>query len=272
MVDKNGNGIDDADELQYAKEVELAKQLGIDPPPPPTASGDAAATADEEDVSRIFAGETRVPTYDSGIRRQDVGRIPIEQTREQALAEFGAFSTADRKRLERIAKASGVDTKFSSLQWLWQQGVNNAQDAYARGQRVTPWEYLESWAQQPGGISGGAGGGGGYAGPRETVTMASERDLRAAVDAMAAQVLGRAATDDEFQNALEQVRSAERAEPQITTTGVGRTVTQSGLTAEGRSSIIQEALMQGPEAEDFGKATKMMDLFYSALEARPEGA
>lgn len=115
-------------------------------------------------------------------------------------------------------------------------------------------------------------GGGGYSGPRETVTMASERDLRAAVDAMAAQVLGRAATDDEFQNALKQVRSAERAEPTITTTGVGRTVTQGGLTAEGRSSIIQEALMQGPEAEDFGKATKMMDLFYSALEARPEGA
>jgi len=113
---------------------------------------------------------------------------------------------------------------------------------------------------------------GAYTGPRATVTMASERDLRAAVDAMASQVLGRAATDDEFQDALNQVREAERTEPTITTTGVGRTVTQSGLTAEGRSSIIQEALMQGPEAEDFGKATKMMDLFYSALEARPEGA
>jgi hypothetical protein len=271
MVDKNNNGIDDNDELQYAKEVELAKQLGIDPPPPPTPSGETEAAAAEEDVSRIFAGETRVPTYDSGIGRRDVGRIPVEQTREQALAEFAAFSAADRKRLERIAKAAGVDTKFSSLQWFWQQGVNNAQAAYATGQRITPWEYLESWAQSPEGrlgvsLSGGA------AGPRETITMASERDLRAAVDAMAAQVLGRAATDDEFQNALKQVRAAETGEPTITTTGPGRTVTQSGLTAEGRSSIIQEALMKGPEAEDFGKATKMMDLFYSALEARPSGA
>jgi hypothetical protein len=123
-----------------------------------------------------------------------------------------------------------------------------------------------------GAVSAGGDDRGAYTGPRATVTMASERDLRAAVDAMASQVLGRAATDDEFQDALKQVREAERTEPTITTTGVGRTVTQSGLTAEGRSSIIQEALMQGPEAEDFGKATKMMDLFYSALEARPEGA
>lgn len=120
--------------------------------------------------------------------------------------------------------------------------------------------------------TGGPRGRGAYTGPRETITMASERDLRTAVDAMAAQVLGRAATEDEFKKALEQVRTAEQAEPTITTTGVGRTVTQSGLTAEGRSDIIREALMQGPEAEDFGKATKMMDLFYSALEARPEGA
>jgi hypothetical protein len=30
--------------------------------------------------------------------------------------------------------------------------------------------------------------------------------------------------------------------------------------------------MKGPEAEDYGKATKMMDLFYKTLEARPEGA
>lgn len=110
------------------------------------------------------------------------------------------------------------------------------------------------------------------AGPRATVTMASERDLRTTADAVASTVLGRAVTDDEFQRVLEQVRSAERAEPTITTSRVGSTVTQSGLTAEGRQNIITEALMQGPEAEDFGKATKMMDLFYSALEARPSGA
>ena len=123
-------------------------------------------------------------------------------------------------------------------------------------------------------IDPGAGtrGVSGYAGPRTTVTMASERDLRSTADAVASTVLGRAVTDEEFQGVLKRVRQAERTEPTVTTSGVGSTVTQAGLTAEGRQNIITEALMQGPEAEDFGKATKMMDLFYSALEARPQGA
>lgn len=118
----------------------------------------------------------------------------------------------------------------------------------------------------------GPGGVGAYTGPRTTVSMASERDLRMTADAIASTVLGRAVTDDEFQNVLKQVRSAEKAEPSVTTGGVGMTTSQAGLSAEGRQDIIREALSQGPEAESFGRATKMMDLFYSALEERPSGA
>jgi hypothetical protein len=55
--------------------------------------------------------------------------------------------------------------------------------------------------------------------------------------------------------------------PTVTTPGVGSSVTQSGLSAQGRQDIIRESLMKGPEAEDYGKATKMMDLFYKTLEA-----
>ena len=116
------------------------------------------------------------------------------------------------------------------------------------------------------------GGAGAYTGPRTTVTMASERDLRMTADAIASTVLGRAVTDDEFQKVLKQVRAAEQAEPSVTTGGVGMTTSQAGLSAEGRQDVIRDALMQGPEAESFGKATKMMDLFYSALEERPSGA
>lgn len=179
-----------------------------------------------------------------------------------------------RQTIDRIAK---MKWPTATGEGLWEKASAGSAASVKRGQPMTTFDWIGNYAaglvgDGTGGVSAGSRGVGGYSGPRETVTMASERDLRAAVDAMAAQVLGRAATEDEFKKALEQVRSAERAEPQITTTGVGRTVTQSGLTAEGRSSIIQEALMQGPEAEDFGKATKMMDLFYSALEARPEGA
>lgn len=162
---------------------------------------------------------------------------------------------------QRLGTDAAVDEAWKSL----------LQDAQSGD--VAALELLNTTA--PGGAGDGGTDGrivGSYTGPRETVTLSNERDLRSAVDAMAAQVLGRAATDSEFQKALSQVRSAERTDPTITTTGVGGTVTQSGLTAEGRSSIIRESLMKGPEAEEFGKATKMMDLFYSALEARPSGA
>lgn len=115
-------------------------------------------------------------------------------------------------------------------------------------------------------------GDGKYKGPTRTVTLSNEGDLRSTADAVASEVLGRAITDDEFQKVLKKVRSAEKTQPTITTSVPGSTVSQTGLTAEGRKDIIQETLMAGPEARDFGQATKMMDLFYSALNARPEGA
>lgn len=187
---------------------------------------------------------------------------------------FYSLPTNERQLFDIAAKAvhpmkTGENYYQELIEASWDLSTKGI---YRSPQQLAYEGYLESPQGGADDTTGGRTARGGYSGPRATVTMASERDLRAAVDAMASQVLGRAATDDEFQNALKQVREAERTEPTITTTGVGRTVTQSGLTAEGRSSIIQEALMQGPEAEDFGKATKMMDLFYSALEARPAGA
>ena len=124
------------------------------------------------------------------------------------------------------------------------------------------------------GSSGGDGSGKGkkYNGPVASTTFANERDLRSTADAVASTVIGRGITDEEFQKVLKQVRSAERAEPTVTTPGVGSSVTQSGLSAQGRQDIIRDALMKGPEAEDYSKATTMMDVFYKALESRPEGA
>ena len=265
MTDKNNNGIDD----RFENLNSLADSLGVEVPTQET-TGDE--DGNEEEVSRIFAGDIRVPLYDSGIRRQSVGRIPMEQTREQALAEFGAFSDKDRRRLARLAEAAGVDTKFSSLQWFWQQGVNNAEAAYAAGQRVSPWDYLESWAQEPAARTAGRGGFGGGGGPTARVTMMNERDLRMTADSIASEVLGRGVTDEEFQKVLRRVRSAEQAEPTVTRVQDGAVVTESGLSSEGRQDIITQMLMKGPEAEDFTKATTMMDAFYKALSEAPRGA
>jgi hypothetical protein len=122
-----------------------------------------------------------------------------------------------------------------------------------------------------GGTSGSSGSRA-YTGPSTTTTLMNERDLRSTADAVASTVIGRGITDEEFQKVLKRVRSAERAEPSVSIPGVGSNVSMPGLSAEGRQDIIRDALMKGPEAEDYGKATKMMDLFYKTLEARPEGA
>lgn len=153
--------------------------------------------------------------------------------------------------------ASGVENMWKNVLDDAEASGVNAMDLLKRGTKIDE--------------EGKGGGRGGYKGPTATTTLMNERDVRATADAVAATVIGRGITDEEFNKILKQVRTAERAEPTVTTPGVGTSVTQSGLSTQGRQDIIREALMKGPEAEDYGKATKMMDLFYKTLEARPEG-
>lgn len=156
-------------------------------------------------------------------------------------------------------------TSDTGIERMWR---NVLKDAAESG--VNAFDLLQRGSLL-GDQAGGGRGGGGYAGPTATTTLMNERDLRATADTVASTVLGRGISDEEFKKILKQVRTAERAEPTVTTPGVGTSVTQSGLSAQGRQDVIREALMKGPEAEDYGKATKMMDLFYQTLEARPEG-
>jgi len=156
-------------------------------------------------------------------------------------------------------------TSASGVEGMWR---NVLDDAAASG--VNAMELLQRGTKIP--EDGGGGTRGGYTGPTSSVTLMNERDLRATADAVASTVVGRAISDDEFKTIMKQVRTAERAEPTVSVPGVGSNVSMSGLSAEGRQDIIRDSLMKGPEAEDYGKATKMMDLFYKTLEARPEGA
>ena len=158
-------------------------------------------------------------------------------------------------------------TSASGVEGLWK---NVLDDAEASGENAM--DLLQRGTKTPKDGGGGRGGSRAYTGPTATTTLANERDLRSTADAVASTVIGRGITDEEFQKVLKQVRTAERAEPTVSTSGVGSSVTQSGLSAQGRQDIIRDSLMKGPEAEDYGKATKMMDLFYKTLEARPEGA
>lgn len=167
-----------------------------------------------------------------------------------------ALFTRLAKESERL---SGGDIRKSPVDLLYEKAIS-------KGILNGDGSFNEKYSP------GGAGQSGRYTGPTASTTFASERDLRSTADAVASTVIGRGITDEEFQKVLKQVRSAERAEPTVTTPGVGSSVTQSGLSAQGRQDIIRDALMKGPEAEDYSKATTMMDVFYKALESRPEGA
>lgn len=159
-------------------------------------------------------------------------------------------------------------TSASGVEGMWR---NVLDDAAASG--VNAMELLQRGTKIPKDGGGGGGRAGGrYTGPTSSVTLMNERDLRATADAVASTVVGRAISDDEFKTILKQVRTAERAEPSVSVPGVGSSVSMPGISAEGRQDVIREALMKGPEAKDYSKATTMMDVFYKALESRPEGA
>lgn len=166
------------------------------------------------------------------------------------------------KQLQRYNNSKS--TSAPGVEEMWKTVLD---DAEASG--VNAMELLQRGTKIP--EDGGGGTGRGYTGPTSSVTLMNERDLRATADAVASTVVGRAISDDEFKTILKQVRTAERAEPTVSVPGVGSSVSMPGLSAEGRQDIIRDSLMKGPEAEDYGKATKMMDLFYKTLEARPEG-
>lgn len=191
----------------------------------------------------------------------------------RAKAGASNASTADKEAYEDFVAAlrrykggepfettSGEDTAWTTV----------LKDAAGTG--VNALDLLRN-AGSSGGTDGFDGGGlRAYTGPTSTTTLMNERDLRSTADAVASTVIGRGITDDEFKKILKQVRTAERAEPSVSVPGVGSSVSMPGISAEGRQDVIREALMKGPEAKDYSKATTMMDVFYKALESRPEGA
>jgi hypothetical protein len=195
-----------------------------------------------------------------------LGKVGPEQylRKPSDVPNFYALTPQDRSLFENAArKVHPLKTGSSYYDEL----ISASYDLSTRGIYFSPQQLA---AQAYGGSA--AGGRAGVAsGPRETVTLASEPDLRSTADAIGAEVLGRGVTEEEFQRILKRVRSAERSQPTVTTRMGGQTVTESGITAEGRKDLITDMLMQGPEAKEFTQATTMMDAFYKALSEGPRG-
>jgi len=198
----------------------------------------------------------------------------------EALSEWdkptGYLTLALKEQLDQISKEIGNSS--STGKGLWTRAIANSYNASKEGRRMSPFESVQNivnnYYSDPDNAEDekNGGGRGRYTGPVTSTTLMNKADLKSTANAVASSVLGRGITDEEFEKVLKQVRTAERSDPTVSTSGIGSNVTQQGLTAEGRQDIIRESLMKGPEAEDYSKATTMMNIFNQALESRPEGA
>ncbi len=187
-------------------------------------------------------------------------------TNTDATALWASIPESTRRTIDKIAK---MKWPTATGEGLWEKAVKGSAASTRRGRPMTAFDWIGEYSAGLVGNETGAPGAG--RGPRSTFTMENESDLRSTADAIGSEVLGRGVTEEEFQRVLKKVRSAERSQPTVTTRMGGQTVTESGITAEGRKDLITDMLMQGPEAKEFTQATTMMDAFYKALSEGPRG-
>ena len=103
------------------------------------------------------------------------------------------------------------------------------------------------------------GRGGAYKGPVSSYTEMAESDVRATANDVAIELLGRPLDQDEFNRVLRKTRKAEQAQPNVTTKSTGQTMTQQGLTAQGREDILREVISKNPGYEQFQVETTVLD-------------
>jgi transglutaminase/protease-like cytokinesis protein 3 len=89
--------------------------------------------------------------------------------------------------------------------------------------------------------------------------MMAESDIRATANALAIELIGRPVDDKELDKITKRMRGAEIAQPQITTSTTGSSVTQQGLTSQGREDILRDLISKNPEYQDFQVDTTVLD-------------
>lgn len=102
-------------------------------------------------------------------------------------------------------------------------------------------------------------GSGRYKGPQRTITEMAESDIQKLANTIALDLIGRPVDQKEMDRIVRRMRRAEQDQPTVTTSVPGRTVTQQGLTAQGREDILREVISQNPEYERFQVDTTVLD-------------
>jgi hypothetical protein len=100
---------------------------------------------------------------------------------------------------------------------------------------------------------------GGYKGPVAQITEMAESDIRKSANTIALELLGRPVDEKEMDRIVRKMRRAEREQPTVTTAVPGRTLTQQGLTAQGREDILRDLISENPEYEQFQVNTTVLD-------------
>lgn len=150
------------------------------------------------------------------------------------LERFYDNATLEASRRDPADKVTAVDIIFGRL----------------------PSQEIVSGLQQP---TGGGRGGGAYTGPTRSITEMAESDIRSSANTIALELLGRPVDQKEMDRIVRKMRRAEQEQPTVTTSVPGRTVTQQGLTAQGREDILRDVISQNPEYEQFQVDTTVLD-------------
>lgn len=191
-------------------------------------------------------------------------------TQEYANLSWNDLSFEQQQQIDALAKARG--TGNSTGKALWETAVAMAERDYREGRESTPLDYLNSWVGQytDGGMGSGSGGGGGYSGPVATTTLMDDRDVDRTANALALELIGRPLSDKELAKVTARLRTEERANPTITTPGTGTSLTQSGLSAEGRADVLREVIAENPEYRQFQVDNTVLDTMLSELNKREQ--
>lgn len=184
-----------------------------------------------------------------------------ERVARNMVPDYARLPVGEQNMFQLVAEATGG----RSGRALYERLVESSYDDSIRGEYRSPQSLVYGMAQQygvdlsstPGG--GGSGSSGAYTGPRESVTVMAESDIRATANALALEMIGRPLNDKEIERVTKRMRTAEQEQPQITRGTAARTETVQGLTAQGRQDILRDVISKRPEFEKYQLDTTVMD-------------
>lgn len=156
----------------------------------------------------------------------------------------------------KLGTAGSIEDAFRMVLEDAQQSGENVMDLLRKGP----------------GLAGKQGGGSGSGGPttRRDITYMAESDIDATANAIALELIGRPLDQKEIDRVTKRMRKAEATMPSVTTYSSGGSVTQQGLTSQGREDILREVIAQNPEYEQFQVDTTVLDAMSDFIDRKKE--